>query len=195
MMHRPGSRKQCGRSVPATSDSRHPIVRLCPIRILALLVCFCQVRTLTSSQFAAPTGRHPATSGRSRSRCLILFGLRLTIQSKLPEEANTAIIWLSTLDGNRGGYETLISSGDLQLIKMDDLATQIQAYYARAEEISDTAKSHTAIRDRIFSSQNCLGSGFGQTSLEELIEIVRNDMQFASELSTFQFTAPFKLKP
>ena len=105
-------------------------------------------------------------------------------ESKLPASAATAIMWLSTLDGNRGGYETLISSGDLQLIKMDDLASQIQAYYARAEEISDQDKSHIRIRDRIFSSLHRLGSGFGQSSLKELIEIVRNDKQFAAELST-----------
>lgn len=105
-------------------------------------------------------------------------------EGKLPSAANTAIMWISTLDGNRGGYETLISSGDLQLIKMDDLASQIQTYYARAEEISDQDKSHMRIRDKIFSSQHRLGSGFGQTSLEELIELVRNDIQFAATLST-----------
>ena len=105
-------------------------------------------------------------------------------ESKLAESANTALSWLSTLDGSRGGYEALVSSGDLQLIEKPGLGSQIQGYYALADELYDQDRAHQELRDRVTFSKHRLGIGVGNTSLEELIELAKLDKQFAAELSS-----------
>jgi len=113
-------------------------------------------------------------------------------ESKLPSTANSALIWTETLEVNRSGYESLINSGDLQLIKNNDLGLKIQAYYARINDSEGWDENQDEIRDSIRSSQFRLGSRFGHTSLEELIELVRNDQKFAAELTTLSIYDTFQ---
>ena len=46
-------------------------------------------------------------------------------ESQLTTTANNAITWLATLDGSRGAYEALISTGDLHIIKDENLAREM----------------------------------------------------------------------
>jgi len=104
-------------------------------------------------------------------------------KSQLPWDAANAIVWLATLDGNRGGYQALLSTGDLQLIKSETLGRQIQAYYARAEEVYDADRYHHDIRDRVTAVRQRLGVGFNQTTMDEIVELVREDKEFSAALS------------
>ena len=104
-------------------------------------------------------------------------------ESEFPWDAANAIVWLATLDGNRGGYQTLLSTGDLQLIKSETLSRKIQAYYARAEEISDTDKAHQDVRDQVTAVRQRLGVGINQTTTDELVKLVREDREFSAALS------------
>jgi len=92
-------------------------------------------------------------------------------------------VWLATLDGNRGGYQALLNTGDLQLIKPETLSRQIQAYYARADEIYDTDKAHQNVRDQVTAVRQRLGVGINQTTTDELVELVREDNEFSAALS------------
>ncbi len=106
-------------------------------------------------------------------------------ESQLTTTANNAITWLATLDGNQGAYEALISTGDLQIIEDQDLAREIQAYYAHAKEVYDQDRAHQFLRDLVEQSKHRLGAGVvSKITLDQLIEFARNDHQFAAELSS-----------
>ena len=104
-------------------------------------------------------------------------------EGEFPWDAANAIVWLATLDGNRGGYQALLSTGDLQLIKSETLSRQIQAYYARAEEIYDTDRAHQNVRDQVTAVRQRLGVGTNQTTMEELVKLAREDREFSAALS------------
>ena len=104
-------------------------------------------------------------------------------ESEFPWDAANAIVWLATLDGSRGGYQALLNTGDLQLIKPETLSRQIQAYYARAEEIYDTDRAHQNVRDQVTAVRQRLGVGINQTTTDELVELVREDREFSAALS------------
>lgn len=104
-------------------------------------------------------------------------------ESEFPWDAANAIVWLATLDGSRGGYQALLSTGDLQLIKPETLSRQIQAYYARADEIYDTDRAHQVVRDQVTAVRQRLGVGINQTTTDELVELVREDKEFSAALS------------
>ncbi len=106
-------------------------------------------------------------------------------EAKLPTSAQNAMTWLSTLDGNRGAYEALVSTGDLHVMENVDLARRIQNYYARADEVYDQDRAHQDGRDLVTNSLHRNGIGIlSNVTMDEIVLKVRGDLQLAADLST-----------
>jgi hypothetical protein len=93
--------------------------------------------------------------------------------SDLRHGANFAINYLTTLDGNRHAYQSLINTGDFRLIKDRALSTQIQSYYADVDEFRDMELSVRDFRDRTLMVQGEVGfGGVEDISSEDLVALV-----------------------
>lgn len=86
--------------------------------------------------------------------------------------------------GSRNGYESLISSGHLGLIKNRDLARRVQQYYDQYDDVRDTAGDvfRPFRNDGVLASYKYGVSVFDERPVEEIIELVREHEEFAAYL-------------
>jgi len=86
---------------------------------------------------------------------------------------NVAITWLSTFDGNRHAYESLVSTGDFRLLEDRALAAQIQDYYTQADELRDFEVTLRDFRDQTMVVEANLGVGASDAiSTDDLVALV-----------------------
>jgi len=74
-----------------------------------------------------------------------------------PRTIGIAIFILSTLDGNRSAYNTIISTGGLGLIRDTALVRNIQDYYALADKVRHFEVSLEENRVRLVDAQQLAG--------------------------------------
>lgn len=85
----------------------------------------------------------------------------------------------------RNGYESLISSGHLGLIRNRELARSIQQFYGRYDDLLNTDDVFRAFRNDGVREFYRLGlSVFDERPVEEIIAIARDDPGFAAYLRT-----------
>ena len=99
---------------------------------------------------------------------------------------NRILSQLRTFDGNRPTYNELINSGEFYTIRNETLKRKIQNYYGSIDELRDAERwnnQETSLKIR--SSKERLGIGaFSKATLDELVEMAKNDKQFGAELET-----------
>ena len=99
---------------------------------------------------------------------------------------NRILSALSTFDGNRPTYNELINSGEFYTIRNETLKRKIQNYYGSIDELRDAERwnnQETSLKIR--STKERLGIGaFSKATLDELVELAKNDKQFGAELET-----------
>ena len=98
---------------------------------------------------------------------------------------NSVISEAKTLDGNRSTYNGLISSAEFYLIKNQPLARRIQKYYERINEIKDVERwdiMETYLLVNKSKHRLGLGTWSSEVTMENLIQLTKNDLQFGAEL-------------
>ena len=99
---------------------------------------------------------------------------------------NSILSSLKTFDGNRPTYNELINSGEFYTIRNETLKRKIQNYYGSIDELRDAERwnnQETSLKIR--STKERLGIGaFSKATLDELVELAKNDKQFGAELET-----------
>jgi hypothetical protein len=111
-------------------------------------------------------------------------------RSKLLGRANL----VRTSYGNRTGFEALIGSGDLKLIRDREIGRQIQKYYASFDDLWNTQAMMREIRNDGVAAGYALGlSAFGEVAEEQLIDIVRESDAYAAYLKTSREWAAIQL--
>jgi hypothetical protein len=89
--------------------------------------------------------------------------------------------------GSRKGYESLISSGHLGLMKNRDLARDIQLYYGRYDDLLDTNEVFRDFRNSgVLANYKYGVSVFDERPVEEVVEIARLNPEFAAYLRTMR---------
>lgn len=87
--------------------------------------------------------------------------------------------------GNRTGFEALIASGDLKLIRDRDTSRQIQQYYANWDELWTTQAMLREIRNQgVVRGYETGLSAFGEIDADKLMALVREDDGYAAYLRT-----------
>ncbi|MFN1835128.1 DUF6090 family protein [Balneola sp. MJW-20] len=120
----------------------------------------------------------------------------LPYEEKDPSETNGILSTLKTVDGNRHTYNSLIGAGEFYLIKNRDLASRIQDYYARVDEVMEQEYfNNQQSWLTINKSKQRLGIGITsrEGSLEKLTEMALSDRQFAAELESLLTFDRFQL--
>lgn len=86
--------------------------------------------------------------------------------------------------GSSNGYESLISSGHLGLIRNRDLARRIQQYYNEFYDARDTASDvfRTFRNDGVLANYKYGVSVFDERPAEEIIKIAQENEEFAAYL-------------
>ncbi len=106
-------------------------------------------------------------------------------ESIFPYDANVAMSWYSTFDGNRHAYPSLVSTGAFRLIEDRDLETAIQRYYARVDEVRDFEVVLRNKIDQVRGIADNLGIGnSADITFEELVLLVRNYPALAGALNS-----------
>jgi hypothetical protein len=87
--------------------------------------------------------------------------------------------------GSRSGFDSLISSGHLGLVDDRSLARNIQRYYANYDDLTSTQGMIREYRNEGVRGAYRLGfSAFGELPVEQVIEAVREDIEFSAYLRT-----------
>ncbi len=115
-----------------------------------------------------------------------------------PEEGRSNLLGRANLVrtsyGNRTGFEALIGSGDLKLIRDRAIGRQIQKYYAAFDDVWNTQAMMREIRNNGVAVGYPLGlSAFGEVAEEQLIDIVRQSDAYAAYLRTSREWAAIQL--
>lgn len=85
--------------------------------------------------------------------------------------------------GSRKGYESLISSGHLGLMKNRELARRIQLYYGQYDDLLDTNEVFRDFRNYgVLANYKYGVSVFDERPVEEIVEITRKSPEFAAYL-------------
>jgi len=98
---------------------------------------------------------------------------------------NSIISEAKTLDGNRSTYNGLISSDEFYLIENQALASRIQKYYERINEINDIERwdiMETYLLVNKSKHRLGLGTWSSEVTIGDLIQSAKNDLQFGAEL-------------
>lgn len=83
----------------------------------------------------------------------------------------------------RNGYESMISTGRLGLLRNRELARRIQAYYGNVDDLLDTNTVFRAFRNDGVRAQYALGvSVFDERPEAEIIALARDNPSFAAYL-------------
>lgn len=101
------------------------------------------------------------------------------------ENPNSKLSFLRTIDGKGPTYNELLNSGEFYLIRNEQLADKIQAYYFNVAQTKDRENANNkASNVRINMSKNRLGLGTHsqEGTLDVLIELAISDNQFGAEL-------------
>lgn len=104
------------------------------------------------------------------------------------EDLDNILGWLNLVRvtvSTRNGYESLISSGNLGLLRNRDLARQIQQYYGRYDDLLDTQKVFREFRSEGGRAAYSYGlSLFDQRPIEDVVAVVREHEAFAAYVRT-----------
>jgi len=93
-----------------------------------------------------------------------------------PNGTGVALFILSFLDGNRAGYDTLINTGGLGLLRDPELVHGVQDYYAMVDKVLHFEVGLEQNRDKLVDAQRLLGiSPVQQQSLAELAVLFRSN--------------------
>jgi hypothetical protein len=99
-----------------------------------------------------------------------------------------------TTYGNRTGFEALIGSGHLNLIRNRKISRNIQRYYAAYEDLWSTQSMVREIRNDGVSMSYALGlSAFGEVEAGRVVDVARDSEAYASYLKTLREWAAIHL--
>tara|TARA_R110002073_G_scaffold266444_3_gene429721 strand:- start:5156 stop:5899 length:744 start_codon:yes stop_codon:yes gene_type:complete len=114
---------------------------------------------------------------------------RIEFPTAPPSEAvsDDTVVYLATdirtYDGNRFAYNTLLNTGDVQLLTDPEQARAIQAYYFEADTLRDMERIMMRFRDDMWRSIHRVGmSRQDRLSLTQFAEIVRGEPQLRAEI-------------
>lgn len=90
---------------------------------------------------------------------------------------------IRTYDGNRFAYNTLVNTGDVQLLTDPDQSRAIQAYYFEADSLKDMELIMMRFRDDMWRSIHRVGASRQDgLSVAQFADIVREDPQLLAEI-------------
>lgn len=110
---------------------------------------------------------------------------------EIPEDQRDNLMgWLNLVRisvGSRSGYEPLISSGHLGLMKNRELARDVQLYYGLYDDLLDTNNVFRQFRNDGAAVLYTYGiSIFDERPEEELVALTRDNEQFAAYVRTMR---------
>jgi len=93
-----------------------------------------------------------------------------------PYDPGYTLFIYDSMNAHRAAYETIISTGGLEIIRDIALVGEIQDYYARVELVERFEALMEATRDQFVEAQRRAGvSPVDRRSMDELIEMFRTD--------------------
>lgn len=93
---------------------------------------------------------------------------------------------LSTLDGNRFAYNTLIAGDGLEIVRDKALLREVQAYYAAVDEVQDFERSLEDNRLRFVDQLQAKGvSAIGGETSSDLAKLVRADPALRATIENY----------
>jgi len=93
-----------------------------------------------------------------------------------PYDPGYTLFIYDSMNAHRAAYETIISTGGLEIIRDMTLVGEIQDYYARVEQVARFEALMEDTRDRFVEAQRRAGvSPVDRRSMDELIELLRTD--------------------
>lgn len=126
---------------------------------------------------------------------------RIEIESVPPYEIDSpytigiAMFILSTLDGNRSTYDTIVSTGGIGMIRDAALVRRIQDYYARVDKFRHFEVSLEGNRDKLIIAEQQAGlSPVDQTPPKELARLFRESPQLTAAAKNYWLFANRHLK-
>jgi hypothetical protein len=150
------------------------IVRVSTVRMAAL-------EALLS---LSPGGALP--NGLKSARGLIEIEKTPPFDEREQGSAGVAIFILTTFEGNRSAFETMINTGGLGLVRNASLLAQIQDYYATAAAIRDFEASLKENRVRLVDAQQEAGaSPVDETPVAELAGVFGGDARLAAAAKNY----------
>ncbi len=99
-------------------------------------------------------------------------------ESQLPNSANDAITFNWTFHSKRGSYETIINTGDLYLIRDQNLISAVQDYYARIDQWEALSARASAMLFKMIDSKIEVGIGVDDTSYEQIVATASADDRY-----------------
>ena len=103
-----------------------------------------------------------------------------------PATIGVAMFILTTLDGNRLSYDTMINTGDVGVIRDDALVRQVQAYYATVDKVRSFEDALEINRVKLVDAQQRAGlSPVDATPADELAVIFRGDPQLLAAAKNY----------
>ena len=104
------------------------------------------------------------------------------------DELDRILGWLNLVRvtvSTRNGYESLISSGNLGLIRNRELARDLQRYYGQYDDLLDTQKVFRGFRNEGVRHAYQWGiSAFDVRPVEDVVALVRDEDAFAAYVRT-----------
>jgi len=87
--------------------------------------------------------------------------------------------------GNRSGYDSLINSGNINLLRNNDLSRAIQVYYSNHDNLTDTQAVFREVRNEGVGQGYDLGLGaFDELPFESIVAVVAGSPEYQAYLRT-----------
>ncbi len=109
-------------------------------------------------------------------------------------DANEILINLPQFDAARHTYETLLSTGDIGILKDVSLSRKVQAYYANSIEVRNLYGALTKNHDELSSSMHQSGLSFGGEVLQDLVDLAQTKSSFAALLRSHYTYSAFQIR-
>jgi len=131
------------------------------------------------------TGK-PLPQGFDSARGRIRIEPSPTYAAGDPATIGVAMFILTTLDGNRLTYETMINTGDVGVIRDDALVRQIQTYYANVDKVLSFEDSLEINRVKLVDAQQQAGlSAVDATPADDMAAIFGDSPQLLAAAKNY----------
>jgi hypothetical protein len=102
-------------------------------------------------------------------------------------DVGLSMLVLSTLDGSRSTYNTMISTGGIRLLSDKNLLVHIQQYYARVDEVRDFERVLLQHRTEYIQAQHRAGlSATDLPSKESVVQYMQKNPELLATAKTYR---------
>ena len=112
-----------------------------------------------------------------------------------PFDVGYTLFIMNSVPSRRAAYDTIISTGGLELLRDPDLVREIQEYYARLDSIAGFSDIMQLTRQRFVEAQRQIGvSPVDKPSMEELVRVFGADTAMTAAAKEFWLFTNFHLR-